>query len=60
MPTSIMQKNYSHCPLKKRPVHIVREENIKQGKTVLYFVKIFFKQFIDKLYQTENNSFKKI
>uniref|UniRef100_A0A336MDY4 Escargot/snail protein homolog n=1 Tax=Culicoides sonorensis TaxID=179676 RepID=A0A336MDY4_CULSO len=26
MPTSIMQKNYSHCPLKKRPVHIVREE----------------------------------
>uniref|UniRef100_A0A1B0DIM4 Escargot/snail protein homolog n=1 Tax=Phlebotomus papatasi TaxID=29031 RepID=A0A1B0DIM4_PHLPP len=30
MPTSIMQKNYSHCPLKKRPVHIVREEAIKQ------------------------------
>ncbi|XP_063697596.1 zinc finger protein SNAI2-like [Culicoides brevitarsis] len=30
MPTSIMQKNYSHCPLKKRPVNIVREENIKQ------------------------------
>ncbi|XP_055680835.1 protein escargot-like [Lutzomyia longipalpis] len=30
MPTSIMQKNYSHCPLKKRPVHIVREEIIKQ------------------------------
>lgn len=25
MPTSIMQKNYSHCPLKKRPVFIVKE-----------------------------------
>lgn len=37
MPTSIMQKNYSHCPLKKRPVHIVREENIKQGKKNLNF-----------------------
>lgn len=32
MPTSIMQKNYSHCPLKKRPVTIVREEKIKKGK----------------------------
>ncbi|GAB0100650.1 Protein snail [Sergentomyia squamirostris] len=30
MPTSIMQKNYSHCPLKKRPVNIVREEIVKQ------------------------------
>ncbi|XP_055542979.1 protein escargot-like [Wyeomyia smithii] len=27
MPTSIMQKNYSHCPLKKRPVFI--DEEIK-------------------------------
>ncbi|XP_055641376.1 protein escargot-like [Toxorhynchites rutilus septentrionalis] len=26
MPTSIMQKNYSHCPLKKRPVFIREEE----------------------------------
>lgn len=35
MPTSIMQKNYSHCPLKKRPVTIVREEKIKEGKNFL-------------------------
>uniref|UniRef100_A0A182MYZ5 Uncharacterized protein n=1 Tax=Anopheles dirus TaxID=7168 RepID=A0A182MYZ5_9DIPT len=26
MPTSIMQKNYSHCPLKKRPVFMSKEE----------------------------------
>ncbi|XP_001865382.2 protein escargot [Culex quinquefasciatus] len=25
MPTSIMQKNYSHCPLKKRPVYMHEE-----------------------------------
>ncbi|CRK86536.1 CLUMA_CG000156, isoform A [Clunio marinus] len=27
MPISIMQKNYSNCPLKKRPVFIVKEES---------------------------------
>ncbi|CAO1347533.1 unnamed protein product [Diamesa hyperborea] len=27
MPASIMQKNYSNCPLKKRPVFIVKEES---------------------------------
>lgn len=30
MPTSIMQKNYSHCPLKKRPVYM-DEEPAKNG-----------------------------
>uniref|UniRef100_A0A182PCP7 Escargot/snail protein homolog n=1 Tax=Anopheles epiroticus TaxID=199890 RepID=A0A182PCP7_9DIPT len=29
MPTSIMQKNYSHCPLKKRPVFMCKEESMK-------------------------------
>lgn len=42
MPTSIMQKNYSNCPLKKRPVLItLREELIKEGK---YFIAKFFKK----------------
>lgn len=32
--TTIMQKNYSNCPLKKRPVFIVKEGNYhKQKKT---------------------------
>ncbi|KAF2883863.1 hypothetical protein ILUMI_22308 [Ignelater luminosus] len=26
MPVNIMAKNYSHCPLKKRPVHLVEED----------------------------------
>lgn len=30
MPTSIMQKNYSNCPLKKRPVFIVKEGNYQK------------------------------
>lgn len=30
MPTSIMQKNYSHCPLKKRPVVIAKEGNYQK------------------------------
>ena len=25
MPVTVMAKNYSHCPLKKRPVHILEE-----------------------------------
>lgn len=52
MPTSIMQKNYSHCPLKKRPVHIVREENIKEGKKKknYYISKIFYDGKFLKLY----------
>uniref|UniRef100_A0A182K5B2 Escargot/snail protein homolog n=1 Tax=Anopheles christyi TaxID=43041 RepID=A0A182K5B2_9DIPT len=29
MPTSIMQKNYSHCPLKKRPVFMSKDESMK-------------------------------
>ncbi|XP_049301671.1 protein escargot [Anopheles funestus] len=29
MPTSIMQKNYSNCPLKKRPVFMSKEEALK-------------------------------
>ena len=30
MSTSIMQKNYSHQPLKKRPVFIVKEGNYQK------------------------------
>uniref|UniRef100_A0A1S4GYJ1 Escargot/snail protein homolog n=1 Tax=Anopheles gambiae TaxID=7165 RepID=A0A1S4GYJ1_ANOGA len=29
MPTSIMQKNYSHCPLKKRPVFMSKDDAMK-------------------------------
>ncbi|XP_035905363.1 protein escargot-like [Anopheles stephensi] len=29
MPTSIMQKNYSNCPLKKRPVFMSKEDALK-------------------------------
>ncbi|ETN64858.1 escargot [Anopheles darlingi] len=28
MPTSIMQKNYSHCPLKKRPVFMMKDAEL--------------------------------
>uniref|UniRef100_A0A182F4B2 Uncharacterized protein n=1 Tax=Anopheles albimanus TaxID=7167 RepID=A0A182F4B2_ANOAL len=28
MPTSIMQKNYSHCPLKKRPVFLMKDAEL--------------------------------
>lgn len=31
---SIMQKNYSHCPLKKRPVQIVKEEIAEIGNLI--------------------------
>ena len=31
MPTSIMQKNYSHCPLKKRPVFMSKDDPMKNG-----------------------------
>ncbi|KAK9709756.1 hypothetical protein QE152_g26446 [Popillia japonica] len=27
MPSSAMAKNYSHCPLKKRPVQLIEEED---------------------------------
>ncbi|XP_055595886.1 protein escargot-like [Uranotaenia lowii] len=33
MPTSIMQKSYSHCPLKKRPVFIRDEEVEKDSES---------------------------
>ena len=44
MPTSIMQKNYSHCPLKKRPVFIVKE-----GKYQIHMI------FLNKKKNNNNN-----
>jgi hypothetical protein len=37
MPASIMQKNYSHCPLKKRPVFIVKEGNYHNQRNISLF-----------------------
>lgn len=35
MPVTIMAKNYSHCPLKKRPVQIFSEDEIP-GENLIF------------------------
>ena len=36
MSRSFLTKKYSHCPLKKRPVQFIKEENFESGKFTLY------------------------
>src|SRR5690349_20886905 len=64
MPTSIMQKNYSHCPLKKRPVFIVKEgncrlKNFSLRKLILLLAKnfLFWNFIFKKKTQTNKNYF---
>lgn len=47
MSVPIMAKNYSHCPLKKRPVHIIESEgNYHSVYKLLHFTRVLFLIFI--------------
>lgn len=46
MPSSIMQKNYSHQPLKKRPVVIVKEGKYQENNYLGIFTVRTFRIFI--------------